>query len=168
MCSAFLCGSRFKTYHHHAGGWGAAAATAKVLLEQSVVTKGSRALLAMNQPGGFKCPSCAFPDPDCKKTLEFCENGAKAPAFEATKRRITLEFLAEHSVSELMEQSDYWLEMQGRLSSNWRAGSTLATSKGVACVQVLEKTQLAGDQRRPQLQQVPLPLSWIGGQATVP
>jgi hypothetical protein len=130
--------------------------------------RGSRALLAMNQPGGFKCPSCAFPDPDCKKTLEFCENGAKAPAFEATKRRITLEFLAEHSVSELMEQSDYWLEMQGRLSSNWRAGSTLATSKGVACVQVLEKTQLAGDQRRPQLQQVPLPLSWIGGQATVP
>jgi hypothetical protein len=55
---------RFKTYDHPAGGWGALAATAKALLEQSVVTKGSRALLAMNQPGGFKCPSCAFPDPD--------------------------------------------------------------------------------------------------------
>lgn len=47
--------AEYKTYNHPAGGWGAAAATAKVLLEQSVVTKGSRALLAMNQPGGFKC-----------------------------------------------------------------------------------------------------------------
>ena len=75
---------RYKTYHHPAGGWGAAAATAKVLMEQSVITKGSRALLAMNQPGGFKCPSCAFPDAECKKTLDFCENGAKALAFEAT------------------------------------------------------------------------------------
>jgi molybdopterin-dependent oxidoreductase alpha subunit len=107
---------RYKTYHHPAGGWGAAAATAKVLMEQSVITKGSRALLAMNQPGGFKCPSCAFPDADCKKTLEFCENGAKALAFEATKRRVTREFFAQHTVSELMEQSDYWLEMQGRLT----------------------------------------------------
>jgi len=107
---------RYKAYQHPAGGWGAAGATAKVLLEQSVVTKGSRALLAMNQPGGFKCPSCAFPDADCKKTLEFCENGAKALAHEATKFRVTRDFFANHTVTELMEQSDYWLEMQGRLT----------------------------------------------------
>ncbi|MCW6533925.1 FdhF/YdeP family oxidoreductase [Sphingomonas lycopersici] len=111
---------RFKPYDHPAGGWGAAAATAKVLLEQSVVTKGSRALLAMNQPGGFKCPSCAFPDADCKKTLEFCENGAKALAHEATKFRVTRDFFAQHTVSELMEKSDYWLEMQGRLTEPMR------------------------------------------------
>jgi formate dehydrogenase major subunit len=111
---------RFKTYDHPAGGWGAAAATAKILLEQSVVTKGSRALLSMNQPGGFKCPSCAFPDPECKKALEFCENGAKALAFEATKFRVTREFFAEHTVSALMEQSDHWLEMQGRLTEPMR------------------------------------------------
>jgi len=111
---------RYKPYDRPAGGWGAAAATAKVLLEQSVVTKGSRALLAMNQPGGFKCPSCAFPDADCKKTLEFCENGAKALAHEATKFRVTREFFAEHSVSALMEKSDYWLEMQGRLTEPMR------------------------------------------------
>ena len=61
----------YQPYNHPAGGWGASAATAKVLLEHSVVTKGSRALLAMNQPGGFKCPSCAFPDADCTKKLEF-------------------------------------------------------------------------------------------------
>ena len=111
---------RYKPYDRPAGGWGAAAATAKVLLEQSVVAKGSRALLAMNQPGGFKCPSCAFPDADCKKTLEFCENGAKALAHEATKFRVTREFFAEHSVTALMEKSDYWLEMQGRLTEPMR------------------------------------------------
>jgi len=111
---------RFKTYDQPAGGWGSAAATAKILLEQSVVTKGSRALLSMNQPGGFKCPSCAFPDAEHKKTLDFCENGAKALAFEATKFRVTREFFAEHTVSELMEQSDYWLEMQGRLTEPMR------------------------------------------------
>lgn len=111
---------RYKPYHHPAGGWGAAGATAKVLMEQSVVTKGSRALLSMNQPGGFKCPSCAFPDADCKKTLEFCENGAKALAHEATKFRVTRDFFARHSVTELNEQSDYWLEMQGRLTEPMR------------------------------------------------
>ena len=112
--------SRYRTYTSPAGGWGAAAATAKVLMEQSVVTKGSRALLSMNQPGGFKCPSCAFPDADCTKTLEFCENGAKALAHEATKFRVTRDFFAQHSVAELMAQSDYWLEMQGRLTEPMR------------------------------------------------
>jgi len=111
---------RYKTYDRPAGGWGAAAATAKVLLEQSVVTKGSRALLDMNQPGGFKCPSCAFPDADSTKKFEFCENGAKALAHEATKFRVSREFFAQHTVSELMQQSDYWLEMQGRLTEPMR------------------------------------------------
>ncbi|UIJ45865.1 FdhF/YdeP family oxidoreductase [Sphingomonas cannabina] len=122
---------RYKTYDRPAGGWGAAAATAKVLLEQSVVTKGSRALLSMNQPGGFKCPSCAFPDPDCKKTLEFCENGAKALAHEATKFRVTRAFFAQHSVAELMEKPDYWLEMQGRLTEPMRYDA--ATDHYVPC-----------------------------------
>jgi molybdopterin-dependent oxidoreductase alpha subunit len=111
---------RYRAYNSPAGGWGAAAATAKVLMEQSVVGKGSRALLSMNQPGGFKCPSCAFPDAACTKKLEFCENGAKALAHEATKFRVTREFFAAHSVTELMEQSDYWLEMQGRLTEPMR------------------------------------------------
>ncbi len=54
-----------------------------MLLQQSVIGKGSKALLAMNQPGGFKCPSCAFPDADERKKLEFCEkNGAKALAWK--------------------------------------------------------------------------------------
>ena len=122
---------RYKPYNQPAGGWGSAAATAKVLLEQSVVTKGSRALLSMNQPGGFKCPSCAFPDADCTKKLEFCENGVKALAFEATTFRVTPEFFAKHSVSELMEQTDHWLEMQGRLTEPMRYDA--ATDHYVPC-----------------------------------
>ncbi|MCA9473385.1 MAG: FdhF/YdeP family oxidoreductase [Nitrospirales bacterium] len=115
----------YKKSDQPAGGWGAAAATAKVLLEQSVIAKGSRALLSMNQPGGFKCPSCAFPDPDCRKTFEFCENGAKALAFEATKFRVTREFFEKYTVSELMKQSDHWLEMQGRLTEPMRYDAAL-------------------------------------------
>ena len=111
---------RIKRYSHPAGGWGAAAATAKVLMQQSVLTKGSRALLSMNQPGGFKCPSCAYPDAACTKRLEFCENGAKALAFEATKLRADRDFFAKHTVTELAQQSDHWLEMQGRLTEPMR------------------------------------------------
>lgn len=112
--------SPYRPYKRAAGGWGAAAATAKILMQQSVLTKGSRALLSMNQPEGFKCPSCAFPDPDSRGKLEFCENGAKALAFEATRRRVTREFFERHTVSELMRQTDYWLEMQGRLTEPMR------------------------------------------------
>ena len=122
---------RYKPYDRPAGGWGAAAATAKVLLEQSVVTKGSRALLAMNQPGGFKCPSCAFPDAECTRKLEFCENGVKALAFEATTFRATREFFATHTVSQLMERTDHWLEMQGRLVEPMRYDA--ATDHYVPC-----------------------------------
>ncbi|SIT09460.1 FdhF/YdeP family oxidoreductase [Paracoccus saliphilus] len=122
---------RYKTYESPAGGWGATAATAKVLMQQSVLTKGSKALLSMNQPGGFKCPSCAFPDPACRKKLEFCENGAKALAFEATRYRVTREFFAAHTVSELMEKSDHWLEMQGRLTEPMRYDA--ASDKYVPC-----------------------------------
>jgi molybdopterin-dependent oxidoreductase alpha subunit len=75
-----------------------------------------RTLLKINQKDGFDCPSCAWPDPDGeRKTAEFCENGAKAVASEATRRRITPEFFAANPVSELLQRSDYWLEQQGRL-----------------------------------------------------
>lgn len=123
----------YKPYDRPAGGWGSAAATAKVLLEQSVVAKGSRALLAMNQPGGFKCPSCAFPDPDCTRTrkLEFCENGVKALAHEATRFRVTRDFFARHTVAELLRKPDRWLEMQGRLTEPMRYDA--ASDRYVPC-----------------------------------
>ncbi|MBH1652916.1 FdhF/YdeP family oxidoreductase [Stenotrophomonas maltophilia] len=122
---------RYKPYNQPAGGWGAAGAPAKVLLQQSVIGKGSKALLAMNQPGGFKCPSCAFPDADERRKLEFCENGAKALAWEATQFRAGRELFAQHTVTELMAQTDYWLEMQGRLTEPMRYDA--ATDHYVPC-----------------------------------
>ncbi|MEZ4286868.1 MAG: FdhF/YdeP family oxidoreductase [Polyangiales bacterium] len=111
---------RYKVEKGPAGGWGAAAATAKALMNESVITKGSRALFSMNQPGGFKCPSCAYPDPDCRTKLEICENGAKALAHEATKFRVMRDFFEQHTVTELANQTDYWLERQGRLTEPMR------------------------------------------------
>ncbi|QVQ52077.1 FdhF/YdeP family oxidoreductase [Spiractinospora alimapuensis] len=73
-------------------------------------------LLKVNQQDGFDCPGCAWPEPGKRHTAEFCENGAKAVAEEATVRRVTPEFFAEHPVSDLAQRSDYWLGQQGRLT----------------------------------------------------
>src|ERR1700751_5937948 len=111
---------RFKSYKSPAGGWGALEATGKALNEQGVLVKGGRALLSMNQPDGFDCPGCAWPDPKHTSSFEFCENGAKAVAFELTSRRVTRHFFAAHTVRELEQHSDYWLEEQGRLTEPMR------------------------------------------------
>ena len=78
--------------------------------------RGARLLSAMNQAGGFDCPSCAWPDPDRRHPAEFCENGAKAVSWEATRKRVDAAFFAAHPVAELRTQSDHWLEAQGRLT----------------------------------------------------
>src|SRR3984957_14403895 len=113
-------GPVFEPYESPAGGWGALHATAKALREQSIAIKGSMSLLSMNQPDGFDCPGCAWPDPQHTSSFEFCENGAKAVSFELTKRRVTRVSFASHSVSQLAEKSDYWLEEQGRLTEPMR------------------------------------------------
>ena len=114
---------KFVPYAPPAGGWGALHATAKALREQSIIIKGSSALLSMNHPKGFDCPGCAWPDARHASSFEFCENGAKAVAFELTKHRVTAEFFAKHTVAELDQQSDYWLEQQGRLTEPMRYDS---------------------------------------------
>jgi len=103
-----------RPYHHPAGGWGALKALSEHLLEQRVPVKGANTLRCMNQPEG--CPGCAWPDPKHTSSFEFCENGAKAVAWEATAKRCTPAFLAQHSVAELSGWSDYELEMVGRLT----------------------------------------------------
>ena len=81
------------------------------------VKRSFKTLLNLNQKDGFDCPSCAWPDPDDdRKTAEFCENGAKAVAAEATRARVTPEFFAQHSIPDLLAQSDMWLDKQGRLT----------------------------------------------------
>ncbi|MEO7006121.1 MAG: FdhF/YdeP family oxidoreductase [Terrimesophilobacter sp.] len=79
------------------------------------VSRSLKLLGSMNQKDGFDCMSCAWPDPDHRKTAEFCENGAKAVTWEATPLTIPTSFWAEHSVTDLLTKSDYWLGMQGRL-----------------------------------------------------
>jgi len=75
------------------------------------------AMRTVNKFGGYDCPGCAWPDPDGHRSgFEFCENGAKAFATEATRKRVTPAFFAEHSVHYLSEQPDMWLDKQGRLT----------------------------------------------------
>lgn len=88
----------------------------KPAIEHMGLERSRKTLLALNQKDGFDCMSCAWPDPDHRKTFEFCENGAKAVTWEATPVVIGSEFWAEHSVSELRGQTEYWLGMQGRLT----------------------------------------------------
>ena len=104
-----------RPYHYPAGGWGALKATGEALVEQGVAIRGSATLLHMNQPQGFDCPGCAWPDPKHTSSFEFCENGAKAVAEEAATRRATPQFFAKHSIAELDGHSEYWLGQQGRL-----------------------------------------------------
>ena len=81
------------------------------------VVRGTRALSVLNQPGGVDCPSCAWPDPDSHRAMaEFCENGAKAIAWEADTRRLDAAFFQQHSIDDLAKQSDYWHGQQGRLT----------------------------------------------------
>lgn len=84
---------------------------------QAGANRGAKALYRINQKHGFDCPSCAWPDPDGERSsFEFCENGAKAIATETTKKRADAAFFAQHSVAELAEQSDFWLNDAGRLT----------------------------------------------------
>ncbi len=105
-----------KVYDRPAGGWGALKSVAQQIIEQGIPGKGALTLLSANQPDGFDCPGCAWPDADHTSTFEFCENGAKAVAAESTARRATPELIASLTVSELAEKSDHWLEAQGRLT----------------------------------------------------
>jgi molybdopterin-dependent oxidoreductase alpha subunit len=105
-----------RPYDSPAGGWGALRATANAVREQMRVTKSPALLLRTNKPDGFDCPGCAWPDKDHTSTFQFCENGAKAVTWEATKRRAPPEFFALHPVSELLQWSDHRLEAEGRLT----------------------------------------------------
>lgn len=81
------------------------------------IVRSMKALLEMNQEDGFRCPSCAWPVPEHpSKIAEYCENGAKALADEATTEKIGAEFFAKHSVEELSLLSDYELNKLGRLT----------------------------------------------------
>jgi molybdopterin-dependent oxidoreductase alpha subunit len=105
-----------RPYTAPAGGWGALHAVARTIRNQMDFAEGSKLLLKNNQPSGFDCPGCAWPDPKHTSAFEFCENGAKAVTWEATKKRVTPEFLSAHTVSELWTWNDHDIEDAGRLT----------------------------------------------------
>ena len=111
---------RYQPYKGAAAGWGALISVTRFWLDSKQPFKNLRALLKTNQNGGFDCPGCAWGDSPEDGRVKFCENGAKAVNWEATKRRVDPAFFARHSVSSLREQSDYWLEYQGRLTEPMR------------------------------------------------
>jgi molybdopterin-dependent oxidoreductase alpha subunit len=100
-----------------AAGLPAILSSMKHMLDDTGLLRGTNELLKLNQMKGFDCPGCAWPDPDDRReTTEFCENGAKAVAEEATLKRVDPEFFAEHSVAALTELSDYEIGKFGRLT----------------------------------------------------
>lgn len=103
-----------------AGGWGALKSCGKRLMESGSPLAGARTLLKANQPDGFDCPGCAWGDPEHGSSFEFCENGVKAVAWEATDSRATPAVFAQRTVSELKRLGDHELERLGRLTHPMR------------------------------------------------
>lgn len=101
-----------------AGGIEAVYHSAQHVFGEMNVARGVKALLALNQKHGFDCPSCAWPDPDDERSgiAEYCENGAKAVADEATTKSLRSKFFAEHSVKELSELNDHQIGKKGRIA----------------------------------------------------
>lgn len=101
-----------------AGGIPSIIATAKTAWNEMGLARGVRTLLKLNQQTGFDCPGCAWPEPDSERShVEFCENGAKHVADEATTKRVTPEFFRKRSVPDLSGKSDHWLGKQGRITN---------------------------------------------------
>ncbi|WP_336365486.1 FdhF/YdeP family oxidoreductase [Marinobacter sp. C2H3] len=111
---------KFEPYRGPAAGWGALRSVAAYWLDSKQPIKNLRALLKTNQHGGFDCPGCAWGDDPKGGRIQFCENGAKAVNWEATKRRVDRDFFARYTVRELSQFSDHWLEYQGRLTEPMR------------------------------------------------
>ena len=110
----------FEPYDHPAGGWGSLKAVGTYLLREGVPLAGTHALLKQNKADGFACVSCAWAKPAKPRTAEFCENGAKATAWELTRKRMAPDFFAAHTLTELEGWSDNALEAGGRLTEPMR------------------------------------------------
>lgn len=112
--------SRFRPYTSASGGWGSAHSVLNILWREQAFVKGSAALIKQNKPKGFACVSCAWAKPGDPHALEFCENGAKATAWELTSLRTAPSFFQAHTVTELRGWQDYDLEQYGRLTHPMR------------------------------------------------
>ena len=109
-------GLRLSKVKKTAAGLPAAVSSLNHGIRKMGLTKTVRTLLMVNQKEGFDCPGCAWPDPQHRTSFEFCENGAKAVADEAMKPKVNERFFRKYSIQHLLNQSDYWLNRQGRIA----------------------------------------------------
>lgn len=109
-----------RPYPGPAGGWGSAKSVAGILLREHIPVSGTALLNHQNKPEGYMCVSCAWAKPAKTHPLEFCENGAKATAWEVTDRRADASFFAAHTLAELETWRDHDLEEKGRLTQPMR------------------------------------------------
>ncbi|MET0363043.1 MAG: FdhF/YdeP family oxidoreductase [Sphingobium sp.] len=107
---------RIKPFKGPAGGWGSVRSLAEILPREKLGAEALRELARQNKPDGFMCVSCAWPKPANHHPAEFCEEGAKATAWELTHLRTTPEFFEQHTLTELRDWKDYDLEQHGRLT----------------------------------------------------
>jgi len=109
-----------KEYSGPSGGYGSLASVTEILARERVPVKGARVLVQQNKPKGFMCVSCAWAKPAIPHPAEFCENGAKATAWEITDKATDQKFFAKHTLAELETWRDYDLEEAGRLTHPMR------------------------------------------------
>ncbi|MFD1487826.1 FdhF/YdeP family oxidoreductase [Ancylobacter vacuolatus] len=112
--------ARHESYDQPVGGWGSAKSLLKHSTEQHAVSALAALVTDHNKTGGYMCTSCAWAKPAKPHAAEFCENGAKATFWDVTSKRTTPDFFARHTVSELLDWSDYELEKEGRLTHPMR------------------------------------------------
>ncbi|HEY1540862.1 MAG TPA: FdhF/YdeP family oxidoreductase [Xanthobacteraceae bacterium] len=116
---------KFSEYDEPAGGWGSVGSLRRSLMKEKVPFKGAQLLMHQNKPHGYACVSCSWAKPAEPRPFEFCEEGAKATAWEITRRRCTPKFFAAHTVTDLEAWTDHDLEEQGRLTEplRWNAAT---------------------------------------------
>lgn len=130
---------KIRKYGGPAGGWGSAKSLTQILLREHVSLRGSQLLRKQNKPEGYMCVSCAWAKPAKTHPLEFCENGAKATAWEVTNRRADRAFFAANTLTELESWRDHDLEEQGRLTHPMKWDPTSDTYIPVSWEQAFEE-----------------------------
>ncbi|MCM2680844.1 FdhF/YdeP family oxidoreductase [Echinimonas agarilytica] len=106
-----------------AGGLSSLQSAVKHVWKSQQAKTNIKNLMRANQTHGFDCPGCAWGDQK-EGLIQFCENGAKAISWESTNKKVDSNFFENHTVSQLLKQSDYWLEYQGRLTEPLRYNPT--------------------------------------------
>jgi molybdopterin-dependent oxidoreductase alpha subunit len=142
----------FTPYDGPAGGWGSARSVRRILTQEGVLASGALALTRQNKPDGFQCSSCSWSKPANPLPAEFCENGAKATAWEITSHRCTPEVLARHTVTEMLGWDDYHLERLGRLTHPTRydpvSDTYVAVSWDAAFAEIGREIRAVADPKR--------------------